>query len=82
MYLQAFQVMAPRFRFFFGTFFPGNEYAGGTAVCIHRDLLPEVAVVTHLITCHGSDHIVNIQSGRQSPVIVNVHFEPEPTLRR
>ena len=37
---------------------------------------------THLITCQGRDHIVNIQSGRQSLVIVNVHFEPELTLRQ
>ena len=32
--------------------------------------------MTHLITCQGRDHVVNIQSGRQSLVIVNVHFEP------
>ena len=28
------------------------------------------------------DHIVNVQYGRQSLVIVNVHFEPELTLRQ
>ena len=81
MYLQAFQV-GSAVSFFFSTFFPGNENAGGTAICIHRDLLPEEAVVTHLITCHGSDHIVNTQSGRQSPVIVNVRFGPVLALRR
>ena len=80
-YLQAIQVLVPRFRFF-GTFIPGNENAGGSAVCIHTDLLPEDAIVTHMITCQGRDHIVNVQYGRQSPVIVNVHFEPELTLRR
>ena len=80
-YLQAMQVLAPRFRFF-GTFIPGNEDAGGSAICIHKDLLPEDAIVTHMITCQGRDHIVSIQSGRQSLVIVNVHFEPELTLRR
>ena len=80
-YLQAIQVLAPRFRFF-GTFFPGNENAGGSAICTHRDLLLEEAVVTHLITCQGRDHMVNMQSGRQSLVIVNVHFEPERTLRQ
>ena len=79
-YLQAIQVLAPRFRFF-GTFVPDNENAGGSAICIHRDLLPEEAFVTHLVICHGRDHIVRIQSGRQSPVIVNVHFEPELALR-
>ena len=44
--LQAIQVLAPRFRIF-GTFFPENENAGGSAVCIHRDLQPEEAIVTH-----------------------------------
>ena len=80
-YLQAIQVLAPRFRFF-GTFIPDNENAGGSAICIHRDLLPEEAIVTHLVTCQGRDHLVNIQSGRHNLVIVNVHFEPELTLRQ
>ena len=80
-YLQAFQVLAPRFSFF-GTFIPGNEDAGGLAICIHKDLLPVDAIATHMITWRGRDYIVSIQSGRQSPVIVNVHFEPEFTLRR
>ena len=39
-YLQAIQVLDPRFRFFV-IFIPGNENAGGSAVCIHTDLLPE-----------------------------------------
>ena len=80
-YLQAIQVLAPRFRFF-GTFIADNENAGGSAICIHRDPLPEEALVTHLITCQGRDHLVNIQSGRHNFVIVNVHFEPELTLRQ
>ena len=65
-YLQAIQVLAPRFRFF-GTFssFLKTKNAGGSAVCIQRDLLAEEATVTHLITCQGRDHIVHIQSGRQ-----------------
>ena len=74
-------MLAPRFRFF-GTFIPGNENAGGSALCLHKDILPEEAIVTHLITCQGRDHIVNILSGRHSLVIVNVHFEPELTLRQ
>ena len=78
-YLQAIQVLASRFRFF-GTFIPRNENAGGSAICIHRDLLPEEAIVTHLITCQGRDHLVNIQSGRHN--LVNVHFEPELALRQ
>ena len=73
--------MAPQFRFF-GTFLPDNENAGGSAVFIHLDLPPEEALVTHLITCHGRDHLVNIQSERHSLVIVNVHFEPDLTLRQ
>ena len=74
-------MLAPRFRFF-GIFFPENENAGGSAICIHRDLVPEEDIVTHFITCQGRDHIVNIQSGRHNQVIVNVHFEPELTLRQ
>ena len=80
-YLQAIQVLAPRFRFF-RTFFPKIENAGGWAICMHKDILPEEAIVTHLITCRGRDHIVNIQSGRHSLVIVNVHLELELTLRQ
>ena len=71
--LQAVQVLAPRFRIF-GTFFPENQNAIRSAVCIHKDLVPEEAIVTHLVTCQGRDHIVHIQSGKQSLVIVNVHF--------
>ena len=77
---KAIQVLAPRFRFF-GTFILENENAGGSAICIHRDILPDEAIVTNLVTCHGRDHLVNIQSGRHNLVIVNVHFEPELTLQ-
>ena len=38
--------------------------------------------VTHSITCHGRDHLVNIQSERHSLVILNVHFEPDLTSRQ
>ena len=78
-YLQAIQVLAPRFRFF-GTSIPFNENAGGSAICIHRDLLLDEAIVTHLVNCHGRDHLVSNQSGRRNLVIVNVHFKPELTL--
>ena len=80
-YLQAIQVLAPRFRFFV-TFITGNEYAGRSAICIHKELLPEDAIEAHMITCQDRDHVVSIQSGRQSPVLVKVHFEAELTLRR
>ena len=38
-------------------------------------------MVTHVVTCQGRDHIVNIRSGCRSLVVVNVHIEPELTLR-
>ena len=47
---------------FFGIFILDNENAGGSAICIHRDLLPEGASNSHVITCHSRDHLVNIQS--------------------
>ena len=80
-FLQGIQVLAPRFRLF-GTILPDNENAGGSAICIHKDLLPEEAIVTHLVTCQGRDHLVNIRSGRHNLVIVTVHFEPELTLKQ
>ena len=80
-YLQANQVLATQFQFF-GTFIPDNENVGGSAICIHTDLLPEGAIVSHVITCQGRDHLVSIQSGRHNLVIINVHFEPELTLRQ
>ena len=80
-FLEAIQVLGPRFRLF-GTFLPDNENAGGSAICIHRNLLSEDAIVTHVVTCQGRDHLVNIRSGQHSLVIVNVHFEPELTSRQ
>ena len=80
-FLQAFQVLAPRFRLF-GAFLPDKEIAGGSAICIHMDLLPEDAIVTHVVTCQGRDHLVNNRSGQHSLVIVNVHFDSELTLRQ
>ena len=77
---QAVQVWAPRSKLF--AFISGNEKVGGLAICIHEDLLPEDAIVKHVITCQGRDRIVNIQSGQKNLVIVNVHFEPKLTLRR
>ena len=38
--------------------------------------------MTHLVTCHGRDHLVNIHSGRHNLVSVNVHFEPLLALRQ
>ena len=42
--------------------------------------LSEDAIVTHMVTCQGFDHLVNIRSGQHSFFIVNVHFEHEFTL--
>ena len=66
------------------SFFINNNIVcpGGSAICIHKDILPEDAVVTHVITCQGRDHVVNVQSGRRNLVVVNVHFELELTLGR
>ena len=78
--LQAVQVWAHRF-WLCGTFIPGNANAGGSATCIHEDLLPDDAVVTHVTTCQGRDHIVNVRSGCRNLAVVNVHLEPDLTLR-
>ena len=80
-FLQALQVFAPNFRLF-GTFISDDENAGGSAICIHKDLLPDDATVTHIVSCPGRDHIVRIQSEWTKLVIVNVHFELELTVRR
>ena len=58
------------------------ERTSGSALCIDKDILPEDAIVTHMVTCQGCDHIMNVQSGRQSLVIVNVHFDSELTMRQ
>ena len=58
-YLQAIQVLATQFQFF-GTFIVDNENAGGSAICIHRNLPPEGAIVSHVISCQGRDHLESI----------------------
>ena len=55
-FLQAIQVMLPQFLLH-GTFVPINASAGGSAICIHKNLLSEGAIVAHVITCQGRDHI-------------------------
>ena len=72
IFYQAIQVLAPQFRLF-GTFVPNSLNAGGSAVCIiHKNLLLDGAIVTHVVTCQGRDHIVTIQSGDRNLVVVNV----------
>ena len=70
---QAIQVLAPQFRLY-GTFIPKILNAGGSAICTHKNLLSEGAIITHAVTCQGRDRIVNIQSGARNLVVVNVHF--------
>ena len=79
-FLQATHVLVPRFKIL-GTSTIVNENAAGSAICIHKELLPVDAVVTHVFTCQGRDHIVNVRSGCRNLVVVNVHFELELTLR-
>ena len=78
--VQAIQILAPRF-WLYGAFIPNNVNAGGSAICIHKDLLSDEARVTHVVTCQSRDHIVSIRSGGRNLVVVNVHFEPDLTLR-
>ena len=55
--------------------------AGGSAICIHNSILPDGAMKTRVITCQGREHIVTTHSGTSVLVAVNVHFEPDLTLR-
>ena len=60
-------------------FIPGNASAGGSAVCIHRNVLPDDALVTK------SRPVVNVRSGCRSLVVVNPELAREtmshhPTL--
>ena len=81
-FLQA--VLHTQFRLF-GTFMLNNVNAGGSAICIRRNLLPDHAVVSHVTTFEGRDHIVTIRSGERVLVVVlvvvNVHFELDLVLR-
>ena len=77
--LQAVQVLVSQFRLC-GAFILNNSSAGGSAICIHENLLPAGAIVTHVITYQGSDHIVTIHSGGSVLVGANVLFEPDLTL--
>ena len=61
-FLQAIQVLAPRFSTHLHIFLD-NEHAEGSGFCTHWDLLLEDALVTHVVTCQGRDHLVSIRSG-------------------
>ena len=79
-FLQAVQVLFPQLRLF-GTFTLKNFKAGGSAKFVHKNLLPDGAIVTHVTTCQGRDHTVTIRSGGGVMVVVNVHFERDLVLR-
>ena len=76
---QAVQVLVSQFRLF-GTFMPNNANAGGWAILTRKNLLPDSAIITHVATCQGRDHIVIIRSGESVVVIVNVRFERDLLL--
>ena len=46
-FLQAIQVLVPQFGLY-GTCMPNNLNVGGSAICIHKGLLPDGAMVTHV----------------------------------
>ena len=50
------QVLAPEF-WLSGSFKPNNLNAGGSAACKQKNLLLEVAIVTHVVTCQGRDRL-------------------------
>ena len=78
-FLKAIPVLVPQCRLY-DRFIPNNLNAGGSAIRIHKSLLPDGAIVTHVITCKGRDHIVTIHSVDRVLVVINVHFEPDLTL--
>ena len=55
-------------------FLRDNLNAGGSATCIHKKLFLDGAVISHVITCQGRDHIVSIHSGDSILVIVKCPF--------
>ena len=67
----------------FGTFISDNA---GNRLSAFMETSPlEEAVLTHFVTCHGRDRLVNIQSGSIWTTqlrFVNVHFEPELAWRQ
>ena len=79
-FLQAVQVQYTQF-WLFGTFTLNSVHAGGSAIFIHKNLLPDGAIVNHVTTCQGRDHVVTTRSGEGVLVAVNVHVEPDLVLR-
>ena len=57
VFLQVIQVFFPQF-WLFDSFTLNNVNAGGSAFSIHKNVLQDAAIFTHVTTCLGRDHIV------------------------
>ena len=60
-FFQANQILVPQFRLF-GTLKPNNLNAGGSAICIHRNLFFDGNVISHVITCQGRERKMSFSS--------------------
>ena len=66
-FLPALQVLHSHFRMF-GTFIPDNVNAGGSAILIHKGLLPDHAVIAHGTTQQERDHVIRIRTDESALV--------------
>ena len=79
-FLQPVQVLHTQFRLF-GTFMWNNGNASGSVLCIRKKIFSHHAVVSHVTTCQGRDHIVTAKSGENVLVVLNERLNPDLTLR-
>ena len=79
-FVQALQELHSHLRMF-GKFIPDNVNAGGSAILIHKGLLPDHAVIAHETTQQERDHVIRIRTDESAPVITNVHLEPGVSMR-
>ena len=68
-FLQAVHILFPPFRLL-GAVTLNSVNEGGSAFFVHKNFLPDGAVVNHTPTCQGRSH-----SDHSVLVVVNVHFE-------
>ena len=80
-FLQTIQVMGSAIQAIWYVSYQAMQMHVAQPHAFIKDLLSYDAVVTHAITCQGRDHTVIVRSGCRNLVVVNVHFEPELTLR-
>ena len=64
LFFQALRVLHTQFHMV-GAFVNDHVNAGGSAILILKSLLHDIAVLTHLVTQQGRDHIVKISSARE-----------------